>query len=187
MPGSPDDTGPGRVLTPVVWALAAGWLVLQALGRTGLWLLTVVDEGTTAVAQGCGGAARALVRALGPLGRALQRALTPLGRALRRAWAWAGRRVFLALGRALGRWARLLVRRLRPLVSGAVRLVRRAAVLAEPVVARLATAGAVIERAATRLGSALRRAWAPWRRATAALVRQVRAVLPAEQGPAGSR
>jgi hypothetical protein len=189
--GSPPEpvTRPGRALAPFVWLLAMGWLALQALGRAGLWLLTAVDAGTSAVAGVGGGAiravVRAVVRALGPLGRALLRLLAPLVRGLRRAWAWLNRRVFLAMFRRLGRFGRWLVARTRPAVEAVRGWARRMAVRAEPVVRRLATAAAVVERAAVRLGRAMGRLFAPVRRMAVSVGRRVRALLAAEDGHGG--
>jgi hypothetical protein len=185
--GSPPEpvARPGRALAPFVWLLAMGWLALQALGRAGLWLLTAVDAGTSAVAGIGGGAIRAVVRALGPLGRALLRLLAPLVRGLRRAWAWLNRRVFLAMFRRLGRFGRWLVARTRPAVEAVRGWARRMVVRAEPVVRRLATATAVVERAAVRLGRALGRVFAPVRRMAVSVGRRVRALLATEDGHGG--
>jgi hypothetical protein len=189
MSRSPDDGSsprpvarPGPALAPLVWLLAMGWLALQALGRAGLWLLTAVDEGTSAVARAGGGAMRAAVRALGPLGRALLRLLTPLIRGLRRVWVWLNRRVFLAMARRLGRFGRWLVACTRPAVEAALDWARRMLVRAEPVVRRISTVTAVVERAAARLGRALRRAFGPIRRAATATGHRVRALLAGRGG-----
>src|SRR5215210_2176504 len=49
-----------RGLGLLVWPVAMCWLGLQALGRAGMWLLTGVDAGTSAVARAAGAATRAL-------------------------------------------------------------------------------------------------------------------------------
>jgi hypothetical protein len=153
-----------RGLAPLVWPLAMCWLGLQALGRAGLWLLSGVDQGTSAVARTAGAGARALLRALGPLGRGLRWLSAPLLRQLRRAWNWLGRRVFLAMTRSLGRFGRWLVQRCRPVAQAVLRGVHR---LAAPLLDRLEAASAVVEAAATRLG-------ARWRRGTAWVGRRLR-------------
>ena len=164
--GPAPDGGPGpslvqpspgtrRGLATLVWPAALCWLGLHALGRAGLWLLTGVDRGTSAVARTAGAAARALLRALGPLGRALRRLSTPLLRQLRRAWTWLGRRVFLAMARSLGRFGRWLVQLCRPAAQAVLRWAHR---LAAPLLRRLETAAAAVEAAAARLGARCRRA-----------------------------
>jgi hypothetical protein len=169
----PDDEPVVRLrrgLAPLVWLLAVCWLGLQGLGRAGVWLLTAVDEGTSAVARACGAATRAVLRGLGPLGRALQRLLAPLLRWLRLTWVWLGRRVFLAMVHPLGRFGRWLVRRSRPAVERFLAWTRRVAMRAEPLLHRLATALDGVERAAARLG-------APLRRATVSVGRRLRPAL----------
>jgi hypothetical protein len=180
VPPEHPSTRPGRALAPVVWLLAMGWLGLQGLGRGGMWLLTAVDEGTSAVARAGSRAGRAVLGALGPLGRVLlRRVLRPLWRGVRRLWSWLNRRVFLALTRPLGRFARWLVARARPVVAAVLDRARRVLARVEP---GLDALGAVVSRAAVRLGAALRRGTAPVRRATAVLGRRVRAAGAAVTG-----
>jgi hypothetical protein len=144
-----------RGLGLLVWPVAMCWLGLQALGRAGIWLLTGVDAGTSAVARAAGAATRALLRALGPVGRALRRLSAPLLRGLRRAWAWLGRRVFLAMARSLGRFGRWLVQLCRPAAQAVLAWTGR---VTAPMLRRLETAAAVVERTAARLGARLHRA-----------------------------
>jgi hypothetical protein len=185
---APDEppTGTRRALAPLVSLLAMCWLGLQALGRAGIWFLTGIDEGTSAVARAGGTATRAVLRALGPLGRAIRRLVTPLLRSLRRAWVWCGRRVFLAMVRPMGRFGRWLVQRSRPAVHAVLTWARGVAVRAEPLVARLATAAEVVERAAARLGAPLRRAavcaGSRLRPAVASIARRVRAARARWEG-----
>lgn len=191
MPLSADDGpharatgGPGRAL---VGLLALAWLVLQGLGRAGLWLLATVDAGTSAVARGSGRAVRAAVRALGPLGRGLLRLLTPVLSGLRRVWAWLNRRVFLAMARGLGRFGRWLVRRSRPAVIAVRAWARRTVARLRPVLRRLQTAAAAVERTAARWARPLARALAPALRAAGALRRRVRSAGTAVAARARAR
>ena len=173
---------PGRAL---VWPLALAWLALQGLGRAGLWLLGTVDAGTSALARGVGHTVRSALRALGPLGRGLQRLLAPPVRALRRAWAWLDRRVFVVMGRGLGRFGRWLVRRTRPLVTVVRARARQVAARIGPAVRRLGTAAALVERAAARLGRALAPLRLLVRSAGASIARRVRALGVTGDRPAG--
>ena len=177
---SPDD-GPhtrtgGRPGRAVVWVLGMVWLALQALGRAGLWLLATVDAATSAVARGGGRAVRAAVRALGPVGRGLLWCLAPVVRGVRRAWAWLNRRVLRGMARGLGRCGRWLVQRTRPAVRAVRAWGRRTVARAAPLVHRLGSVTAAVERSAARLGRAPVRVLAPALRVTAALRRQARSL-----------
>jgi hypothetical protein len=187
MPDSPEDSPPGephdgassaagRGLAPLVWLLAAGWVALQGLGQAGLWLLTAVDEGTSAAARVGARTFRAVAGALGPLGRGLRRLVTPAARWLRRGWDRLGRRVLLAMFRPLGRFGRWLVTRSRPAVARVLACARALAVRLLPALDALTAAVEAVERAAGRLGSLLTRAWAP-------VSRRLRAVRAGRGGP----
>ncbi len=164
-----------RLLRPVVWVLAVGWLALQSAGSVLGRALDGYDRAVNAAGRAVARLGRALLRALGPLGRALRRLAMPVLRVLRRLWDALGVRLLLRMSRPLGRWARAAWHRLHPLVERLQSLALRLAARLEPVLRTLVAVTDAVEAAAARVGARCRRAWAPVARAVLDLRRPRRA------------
>ena len=170
--GAPDVP---LLLRPFVWLLALAVLPLRAAGRAGERFLEGYERGADAagraVLRGCRAVGRALVRVLGPLGRWLHRLLSPAWRLLVRAWDRTQVWLMTVLFRPLGQLSRWVLGRFRPAVERALGWGRAVVSRLEPVYVVVGRAAMAVDRAADRLGTRVRRAWAPVQHAVGRLRR----------------